>query len=409
MDAELLLIALLALPLATLLGWLVGRRGARNRVSRDVVGAGGMRADYYRGLNYLLEEQPDKAIEVFIHMVEVDSDTVETHFALGSLFRRRGEVDRAIRIHQNLIARPNLNRSQRHQALFALAEDYMRAGLLDRAESLFLELTDVRAYMRPALRRLISIYEQQKDWEQAILMARKLELASGEAQYERATQYYCELAEAALNQHDLRQARRYLKRAEMFDRRNVRAGMLRSRLTREEGNARSAIRGLRRALEADVSLALEILPRLYRLFQETGQPQGFSQVLEDLRRSSEDSTAQIALAAIVDPEINDSVAEECIAQYLRSAPGLKGFTELVELLSGHPPEASDQGMQSLRHALQRFMEAAPKYRCHECGFTARHLVWQCPSCKSWNTIRPHYEIALPTVQHHPTSGIDLSR
>jgi len=408
MHAEILLILLLAIPLAGLLGWWAGHRRGRQGVGR-LTPAGGMRADYYRGLNYLLDEEPDKAIEVFIRMVEVDSDTVETHFALGSLFRRRGEVDRAIRIHQNLIARPNLARPHRHQALFSLAEDYMRAGLLDRAESLFLELTDVRAYMRPALRRLISIYEQQKDWEQAILMARKLELASGEAQFERAAQYYCELAESAINQRDIKQARRYLKRAEMFDRRNVRASMLRSELMQLEGNSKGAIRGLKRALESDVSLALEILPRLYRLFQSTSQRQGFSHLLEDLRRNAEDSTAQIALAAIVDPEINDPVAEQCIAQYLRGAPGLKGFSELVELLSGEPPESSEQGMQSLRHALQRFLEAAPKYRCGECGFTARHLVWQCPSCKSWNTIRPHYEIALPTMQHSPTSPVDTRR
>lgn len=407
MAAELLLILLLALPLAALLGWLVGRRGARS--GGGTGSGGGMRADYYRGLNFLLEEQPDKAIEVFIRMVEVDSDTVETHFALGSLFRRRGEVDRAIRIHQNLIARPNLDRNQRHQALFALAEDYMRAGLLDRAESLYLELTDVRDYMGPALSRLISIYEQQKDWEQAILMARKLELASGEAQNERAAQYYCELAEGRLTRHDLRQAKRYLKRAEMFDRRNVRAAMLRARLTEQEGNPRGAIRSLRRALETDVSLALEILPALHDLFRQTGQPEGFSLVLEDLKRSSEDSVSQIALAAIVDPEIADPAAEDCIAQYLRSAPGLDGFTELVELLTGHPPEGSRAGMQSLRHALQRFLEAAPKYRCHQCGFTARHLVWQCPSCKSWNTIRPHYEIALPNVPNHPTPQVGIFR
>jgi len=406
MDAELLLITLLA-SLALLLGWIFGRRG-RFRQGGDT-SATGMSADYYRGLNYLLEENQDKAIEVFIRMLEVDSDTVETHFALGSLFRRRGEVDRAIRIHQNLIARPNLNRSQRHQALFALAEDYMRAGLLDRAESLFLELTDVRAYMRMALGRLITIYEQQKDWEQAILMARKLELASGQPQYERAAQYYCELTDQALNAGDLRQARRYLKRAEMFDRRNVRAALLRSRLMRKEGNAKAAIRSLRKALENDVSLALELLPSLYRLFLEIGQPEGFAAVLQDMQRISENAVSQIALAAIVDPDINDPEAEACIAQYLRGAPGLKGFSELVELLTGEPPESSETGMQPLRHALQRFLEASPKYRCNECGFTAKHLLWQCPSCKSWNTTRPHYEIALPTVPQYPTSGIDINR
>lgn len=400
MDAELLLMAFLALPLVFLLGWWIGAR--RRRRSGPDATREGLRSDYYRGLNYLLEEQPDKAIEVFIRMVEVDSDTVETHFALGNLFRRRGEVDRAIRIHQNLIARPNLQRSQRHQALFSLAEDYMRAGLYDRAESLFLELTDVRAYMQPALSRLITIYEQQKDWEQAILMARKLELVSGRSQQERIAQYYCELAEQKLEQRDFREARRLLKRAGMFDRRNVRMAMLRARMQQAEGNARGAIRSLRGALESDVSLALEILPALSRLFQQTGHPAGFSHVLEELKRTSDDAVSQIALAAIVDSSITDPAAEDAILQYLDIAPGLRGFSRLVGQLTQELPGRTELGLQPLREALQGFLEDAPKYRCNECGFSARHLHWQCPSCKSWNTVRPHYEIVLPTLQDSPT-------
>ena len=404
MDAELLLIFLLALPVVFLLGWWLG---ARRRKARMEPSGEGLRSDYYRGLNYLLEEQPDKAIEIFIQMVEVDSDTVETHFALGNLFRRRGEVDRAIRIHQNLIARPNLQRAQRHQALFALAEDYMRAGLYDRAESLFLELTDVRAYMESALSRLITIYEQQKDWEQAILMARKHELVAGRSQQERIAQYYCELAEIRLERRDFREVRRLLKRAGMFDRRNVRMAMLRARLQREEGNARGAIRSLRRALESDVSLALEILPALSRLFQETGHPAGFSQVLEELKRTSDDAVSQIALAAIVDPTITDPAAEDAILKYLDIAPGLRGFSRLVEQLTREFPGRTEAGLQPLRDALQGFLEDAPKYRCKECGFSARHLHWQCPSCKSWNTVRPHYEIVLPTLQESPTGHVGI--
>jgi lipopolysaccharide assembly protein B len=404
MAAETLLLIIVLLPLVFIAGWRAARLFGRRR-ERDAH-RNPIRADYYRGLNYLLEEQPDKAIEVFIRMVEVDSDTVETHFALGSLFRRRGEVDRAIRIHQNLIARPNLNRNQRHQALFALAEDYMRAGLLDRAESLFLELTDVRNYMRPALERLITIYEQQKDWEQAILMARKLELASGKPQYERVAQYHCELAEIHLERNDLRQARRYLKRAEMFDRRNVRADIVRAELMRAEGNPRAAIRSLRRALESDISLSLEILPMLAHVFRDTGQERGFSHLLENLRRGSEEAVAQVALAAIIDPGINDPVAEACIAEYLQKAPGLKGFSELVELLTGEDIQSTDIALQPLRNALQRLLEASPRHRCHECGFVARHLMWQCPSCRNWNSIRPHFEIALPAPPGHSAMESD---
>lgn len=166
----------LLLFLAAALGWLFAKlpnrtnHGSGKPISRE----------YYKGLNFLLAEKPDKALEVFIRMVEVDSETVETHFALGSLFRRRGEVDRAIRVHQNLIARPNLKREFKTQALFALGEDYMKAGLFDRAENLFLELSRDRRFQRDALNHLVAIYEQQKDWDQAVTAFRQLESATGE-------------------------------------------------------------------------------------------------------------------------------------------------------------------------------------------------------------------------------------
>ena len=162
-------ILILLLMAAAALGWLFAQweRSGRHDSSFKQVSA-----EYFKGLNYLLNEQPDKAIEVFIKMAEVDSDTVETHFALASLFRRRGEVDRAIRIHQNLIARPSLSRMHRAQALFELAQDYLRAGLLDRAESILLEMLDTPPYTDTAFRCLISLYDQHKDWAQALSMRR---------------------------------------------------------------------------------------------------------------------------------------------------------------------------------------------------------------------------------------------
>ena len=185
---------LLLIPAAAAAGWLAGRRGGEikggARVSR-------LSNTYFRGLNYLLNEQQDKAIEIFLQIAEVDKDTVETQFALGHLFRRRGEVDRAIRLHQNLVARIGLSEEQKTRAVLALGEDYMRAGLLDRAETLFTDLVKMGVHAPQALRQLIAIYQFERDWYKAIDHALEYEKTSGEPMGRVIAHFHCELAEKA--------------------------------------------------------------------------------------------------------------------------------------------------------------------------------------------------------------------
>ena len=167
-------------------------------------------ADYIRGLNLVLSRKTDEALELFVQMAKVDDDTLETHFALGHLFRRRGEMERAIRVHENLLARPNLNEAQRDQALFSLAEDYLGAGLFDRAEQLFSQLRDSTTLAELALEKLVSIYEREQEWEKAIEAHRKLEMLRG-TKSSQVAHYYCELAESARSAGDRALAREYLR------------------------------------------------------------------------------------------------------------------------------------------------------------------------------------------------------
>ena len=179
-------------PLAALAGWVTGRRGGERHRDSQV---SKLSTTYFRGLNYLLNEQPDKAIELFLHIAELDKDTFETQVALGHLFRRRGEVDRAIRLHQALVQRPDLNDAQKVQALLALGEDYMRSGLLDRAETVFSDLARIDQRAPQALRHLIGIYQAERDWEKAIENATRFEAATGEAMGKLVGQFECELAD----------------------------------------------------------------------------------------------------------------------------------------------------------------------------------------------------------------------
>src|SRR5690606_47641 len=224
----------LLLPAAALSGWVIGRRGGERHSDSQV---SKLSTTYFRGLNYLLNEQPDKAIELFLHIAELDKDTFETQVALGHLFRRRGEVDRAIRLHQALAQRPDLSDAQKVQALSALGEDYMRSGLLDRAETVFGDLARLDQRAPQALRHLIGIYQAERDWEKAIENASRYEAATGEPMGKLVAQFECELADRERANGDVDAARAALARAYAADSTSVRAGIAEGRLEAEAGNA----------------------------------------------------------------------------------------------------------------------------------------------------------------------------
>jgi lipopolysaccharide biosynthesis regulator YciM len=222
-DSALLLLILFAAAGA---GWF----SARITAHRDGSNATGVNSDYLEGLNFLLNEQPDKAIEVFLRMVDVDSETVETHFLLGNLFRRRGEVNRAIRLHQNIYDRGDLPKTQRNRALKALGDDYLKAGLFDRAEEILQELSRKAEFRRPALEQLVGIYEQQRDWEKAIAMRDQLASLSDAGRSTVVAHYYCELAEAAMDAGERAEVAKQLRRARAADPESLRGTLLRARL-----------------------------------------------------------------------------------------------------------------------------------------------------------------------------------
>jgi lipopolysaccharide biosynthesis regulator YciM len=387
------LAGLFALVLASMAaGWFLARQSARDRHGS---GAAFPRVEYFKGLNFLLNEQPDKAIEVFIRMVEVDSETVETHFALASLFRRRGEVDRAIRLHQNLIARPNLMRRDRNQALRELGEDYMRAGLLDRAESLFLELTQARAHMDIALHHLVAIYEQQKDWEQAVSMRRKLESATGKSQNPVVAHYFCEMAAARREAGDWRGALTLLKRAQAFDRDNVRVGSMLGEMALADDEPRAAVRYFRHAIESDASFTSELLPRLAESFQRAGAENGIEEMAVAMLRQNPRSSAEFAIAAIVRPDLATPAIEHCFSEYVRSSPALEGLHDFLGAVLGHDIALTGRDEPApLREALRRLLAAGATWRCEQCGYAGNTLYWQCPSCRAWGSTKPYHDFSL---------------
>ena len=236
----------------------------------SAIGEERLRGNYLAGVNFLVNEQPDRALEAFLRAAELDDETVETHFALGSLYRRRGEVDRAIKIHQNIATRESLEPNQREQAGFALAQDYLKAGLLDRAEKILQPLAASGAHRMAAMRKLMRIYEQEQEWMRAIEVFRELEKAGRAPQESAIAHYYCELAEAARERGELDEARAHLRAARSEVRRFPRGALVRADIAIEQRDYPLAERLLGAVLAHDAALAIEVVPRLVRLARAVG-------------------------------------------------------------------------------------------------------------------------------------------
>ena len=373
-------------------GWALGRFGERDEPEE----APPLNIDYLKGLNFLLNEQTDQALEHFLKMVRVDDKTIETHFALGSLFRRRGEVDRAIRIHQNIIARPDLAAEQRDQALFSLAKDYQRAGLLDRAESMFARLAEGSRHQVEALEQLCRIYEQEKEWRKAIDAGQKLEVLSGQSLALQIAHYYCELAERAAEDGDFAAARDYVKKSQSGRPRTQRGALTRADIARATGDSKTALRLYQRILDENTYLTTETLPRMVAVYREDGSVAALEKSLEDLLVRNPEMKKEIAYSAVVNDIGGISVIDRCVADYMLEEPTLAEFIDLQQLAETDEQDRR-QAMGRVRAGMSKLAAMTPRYQCKECGFSSRTLLWQCPSCRSWETQRPFANVQFDSI------------
>jgi lipopolysaccharide biosynthesis regulator YciM len=381
---------LLLIPAAAAAGWLAGRRGGEMR--------GGARVSrlsntYFRGLNYLLNEQQDKAIEIFLQIAEVDKDTVETQFALGHLFRRRGEVDRAIRLHQNLVARHGLSEEQKTRAVLALGEDYMRAGLLDRAETLFTDLVQMGVHAPQALRQLIAIYQFERDWHKAIEHAHLYEKNAGEPMGKVIAHFHCELAEKARLENRNELAREEIANAYGADSASVRAGVIEGRLELSEGNDANAIRSFERVARHDIEFLPEILRELLGCYERRGEGARARGFLQEMIEHYPGVSPMLALAELIQRDEGIPAAQAFLARQLQQRPTVRGEAALIDLSLENPDDDKAESLRTLKQITDQMVVRTNSYRCHRCGFSARAHHWQCPSCKHWGTIKPLHTAA----------------
>lgn len=393
MPADSTLLLAILFVIAAGAGWAFARYADSRERQAD---AAQLSADYYRGLNYLLNQKPDEALEVFMRMMELDDDAIETHLLLGSLFRRRGEVDRAIKIHQNIVARPNLGKLQKDQALYALGEDYLKAGLFDRAEELFEQLIDSETHSVDALEGLVSIYEQEKEWQKAIEARQRLEKQLKPDDNDIIAHYYCELAERARQAKQFSEARQFLRKARTGRKRTARGAMMRADIAQQLGDVELAVKLYERTVQADPELLAEVLPRARRCFLqgETLDSLRFSRLLESWLSRNPDIQAELAYASIVTGITDSPVIERAVLAHIRENPTLSAL--FFDLLDKEQDEQS-RAVRKIQAALASLSETAARYRCRNCGFSGATLYWQCPSCKNWDSIRPISHFRFETL------------
>jgi lipopolysaccharide biosynthesis regulator YciM len=377
----------LLLPVAAASGWFIARADSNRKPSKsshlvDLPEA------YFRGLNFLLNEQPDKAIEVFIKVLEVNSETAETHLALGNLFRRRGEVERAIRIHQNLIARPSLDREQRSLALLELGQDYLKAGLLDRAENLFSELVENRMYSEQALRWLLNIYQQEKEWENAIATCRRLARITRTSMDDVIAHYYCELAEVKMKKGDHKAVRLFLRKAMAVDNNCVRASILLGDLEAEEKRDPEAIKTWKRVEEQDSQFLGEVAVRIGDAYRRLGDEAGLYQYIDGALERQQDNGLMLELVNIIKDRDGLDAAEKYVVGWLRRNPSVQGLERLIELNMLQSEGAARDDLMLLKGIIENLGERQHGYLCEHCGFRGTTLHWMCPGCSQWNTVKP---------------------
>ncbi len=371
----------LLLPVAAASGWYLAAFRSRGKVRQS----SRLSRNYFRGLNYLLNEESDKAIELFMEIAEVNRDTVETHLALGKLFRRRGEMDKAIRFHKHIISRPNLSDDQRGQALMALGEDYMQAGLLDRAERLFSELLVIAPGDPAPVRQLLAIYQQEKDWAKAIDMAAHLGTEKDDVR-QMVAQFHCEQAEMALADDDADRVMSALRQARRYDPKHPRSRLLEAALAHRRGQWLKVGQLLREACELEPGCLVGSIDKLLESHRRTDMLDQLMSWLGSMVDRHRSTTATLALAELLlddDPE----AALAVLLEQLAHRPSVKGLEHLMALLHEQKVGFDRVEPERIRDLARSLLKGQPSYRCSQCGFSGNSLHWLCPSCRQWNTTR----------------------
>ncbi|MDX2350358.1 MAG: lipopolysaccharide assembly protein LapB [Porticoccus sp.] len=380
------------LVLLLILAWVAGRANGLRQPRKESTGE--LAKHYFQGVNFLLNEQPDQAIDTFIRSVDVTPHTLETHLALGNLMRQRGEVDRAIRVHQNLLSRSTLNQQQLSQAHLELGRDFLKAGLLDRAERLFLDLVEDASgnFRQESLCHLVQIYRDEQEWRKAIRAAGMMQKtlfgrANNNLNIEQA-HFCCELAKQSMDKGDPLDARRHLKAALRFNKNSARANILWGDLEVSALNFQAALKHYRVVPQQQSDCLPEILVRVRGCYDNLNDQGGLLKQLRGWLKDYPGASVLQSLAEVIRKKDGENEAALFLGESLTTTPSIKGLSTLLDIRIRNSQGVVQDNLSLLQNVLEELVRQQPSYRCLQCGFKGAHLHWLCPQCQRWETVKP---------------------
>ncbi len=374
---------LLVFPLFFAMGWMTARMDVKELLSESSL----LPRSYFQGLNFLLNEQQDKAIEAFIEVVQVDPQTIELHFALGSLFRRRGEVDRALRMHLNLVERADLDDDKKQQALFELAQDYLKAGIFDRAESAFQQLL-TSPYAKESLDFLLEIFQKEKDWLKAIDICHRLTDLTGQSHSKESSAFYCELATSELKGKQVDAATVHLEQALEVNPHAVRATIMLGDIANDAGNQKKAIEIWKRIEEQDTQYLPLAAERLLQAHRQVDREDAGISLLQDYQSKYPSHDLMDVLFKAVLQRDGAEAAYQLVRNELQRNPTLLGLDKFLEARLLEVTDKNRADVEMVKNLIHQRTRSLAMYYCSSCGFKARQFYWHCPACHGWETYSP---------------------
>ncbi|MGY0580436.1 MAG: lipopolysaccharide assembly protein LapB [Paraglaciecola chathamensis] len=376
----------LLLPVAAGYGWVMGRNSVRQAQRKQ---SSILSKHYYKGLNFLLSDEPDKAVDTLIKMINLDSDTVETHIAMGKFFRHRGELDRAIRVHQNLVSKEQISPAQRESALKELGKDYVLAGFLERAENAFLQLLNSDKHFLDAQQQLFDIYQATKEWGRGIELAENMMENHGDSDELciRISHFYCEQAAIYVRKNELNLAEKTLQKAIMADQNTVRPWLMLGQIAISQEQYQTAIEYLQQVPLRDISWLSEAIPLIEQSCAALNDTSQLEAILNEYWQQC--ATSYLSKVKLMARQGLTKEAADVLLEQLRKHPTMKGFKTLMGLyIEQQAPDESMNSLVLLKELVEEQIKQRPKYRCNSCGFSGGQIHWLCPSCKKWGQVKP---------------------
>ncbi len=369
------------IPIAIGFLWLLFRTTQTHKRQQSTLSS-----EYFKGLNYLLNDEQGKALDIFVKLVESNWDTIDTHFALGKIYRKNGEMDKAIKIHQGLIARPSLPEQYRSKILLELGYDYLGAGWFDRAEGLFKEVLIQDKKSKEARHNLILIYQQEKDWYKAIEIAVDLFADNPAVTGPMIAHYYCELADIAKTKGDITQLENNANKALKYDAACVRATILLADQAKASGDYKKAIKLYESIEKQDAESIILVIDSMLECYASLSSENKLYEYLLDLQKRHENLFLQTVIVSVLEKSQGKQAAIDYLSDKIKHQPSLAGIQKLVSYKEEEI--GADKIFSDLDKAISVMQKDSVEYRCQKCGFSSNTHYWLCPSCNHWGRVKP---------------------